>query len=242
MNNACVKKDESREQKILKNQGLVWHVVKRFENRGLAKEELFQIGCIGLIKAVDRFNASYQVQFSTYAVPLIIGELKRYFRDDGLIKVSRGLKENSWKINRCASEFFAEHGREATVEEISERTGLSAQDIALASDASREVESIYGREEEEEGYRERLAMKAGGSSVATFDAQETENGQEQVFNKILVQQLLDTLEDREREVLELRYLKEWKQTKVAEKLGMSQVQVSRMERKVLTKLQHLLIH
>ena len=134
---------EAREQVIVDNIALVWSVVKRFTNRGYEPEDLFQIGSIGLMKAVDRFDTSYDVKLSTYAVPMIIGEIKRFMRDDGMVKVSRGIKENGWHIKQAINKLSIELNREPTIQEIEDETGLSKEDIVIATEADREVESIY---------------------------------------------------------------------------------------------------
>ncbi|MDE7246352.1 MAG: sigma-70 family RNA polymerase sigma factor, partial [Lachnospiraceae bacterium] len=134
---------EAREVLIEENLGLVRHIVKRFVGRGYDLEDLFQIGCIGLIKAIDKFDLQFQVRFSTYAVPMIQGEIKRFLRDDGMVKVSRTLKENGWKIRQAAQRLSQLYGREATLQELSVETALSVEDIVMALDASVEVESIY---------------------------------------------------------------------------------------------------
>ena len=134
---------EAREVLVEKNLGLVHHIVKRFAGRGYDPEDLFQIGSIGLMKAIDKFDLSYDVKFSTYAVPMIAGEIKRFLRDDGMVKVSRSLKENGFKVRQAAQQIEKQSGREATLAQISELTGISVEDIVMAMDATVEVESIY---------------------------------------------------------------------------------------------------
>ncbi len=133
----------AREALIEKNLGLVHHIVRRFLGRGYDAEDLFQIGAIGLMKAIDKFDLAYDVKFSTYAVPMISGEIKRFLRDDGIVKVSRTLKENGWKIRQAAEQIYHERGRDATLEEIAEATGIAREDIVMAMEANVEVESIY---------------------------------------------------------------------------------------------------
>ena len=134
---------EAREILIKKNLGLVHHIVKRFLGRGYDAEDLFQIGSIGLMKAIDKFDLSFDVKFSTYAVPMISGEIKRFLRDDGMVKVSRSLKENGWKVRQASERIAHKKGRDASLQEISEETGLSREDIVMAMEANVEVESIY---------------------------------------------------------------------------------------------------
>ena len=165
-------KGDKRARDILvqENIGLVWSIVKRFGNRGFELEDLFQIGCIGLIKAVDKFDNSFEVQFSTYAVPLIMGEIKRFIRDDGLVKISRTIKENNWKIKRASQELAQRLGREATIEEISKETGLNTEDIVQAMEAISDVESIYKSVYQNDGSEIYLidrikAIESSGESV-----------------------------------------------------------------------------
>ena len=156
---------EARETLIEENLGLVRHIVKRFAGRGYDMEDLYQIGCIGLIKAIDKFDLHYEVRFSTYAVPMIQGEIKRFLRDDGMVKVSRTLKENGWKVRQAAAKLFQEYGREAALNELSEATGLSAEDIVMALDANVEVESLY-----------KSVYQADGNEIYLVDQVVGENG------------------------------------------------------------------
>ena len=136
---------KAREEIIINNMALVWSIVRRFSNRGYDPEDLFQIGCIGLMKAIDKFDLSFDVKFSTYAVPMIIGEIKRFLRDDGLVKVSRSIKENAWKVKQAAEKLAQKNHREATVKELSAHTGLSVEDIVTATEAGLPVEYIHYR-------------------------------------------------------------------------------------------------
>lgn len=217
---------EARDTMVEENLGLIWSIVRRFTGRGCEMEDLFQIGCIGLIKAIDKFDLSYDVQFSTYAVPLITGEIKRFLRDDGMIKVSRIYKENAVKINRAAESLKNELGREPTTGELEERTGLSKEDIVLASDACSEVESIY-----------KTIYQGDGTAISVIDRiGDGRNDHELVENRMAVKSLLEGLEEQERELMILRYFKEKTQMETAAELGISQVQVSRQEKKILNKL------
>lgn len=216
---------EARDMLVEENMGLVWSIVKRFNGRGHEIEDLFQIGSIGLIKAIDKFDTSFEVKFSTYAVPMITGEIKRFIRDDGIIKISRSIKENSWKIKCAAEKFINTHGREATVNELALEVGITIEEIAMAMDINMEVESIYKTIYQGEGNEIYLVDKVP-------DTDKPEIGQA-VVNKILLTQLMNELSDVERELIVLRYFKNKTQTQVAEVLGISQVQVSRLERKIL---------
>ncbi len=225
--------DKTAKEKIVSdNEGLVWSIARRFMGRGYDLEEIFQIGCIGLLKAIDRFDAEYQVQFSTYAVPLISGEIKRFLRDNGMIKVSRILKQNGYKISKAREELNARLCREATLEEISHMTGLSTEEIVLATEANREIESIY-----------QTVYSGEGSEMYLVDkyVHEEKNGLEsdEVLNRMLVEQALNSLEEREKRLIEMRYFQDKTQTQVAKEMGISQVQVSRMEKKLLANMRKI---
>lgn len=219
----------AKEELMMMHSGLIWNVVRRFMGRGYETEDLYQIGAIGLIRAIDKFDFNYDVKFSTYAVPLISGEIKRFLRDDGMIKVSRTLKENQWKIRRAMEQIGHEKGREATVEEISGLLSMEPEEIMLAMEAAVEIESmeqsIYGGDGKEISLKDRLATE--------------KNEQEELMNHLFLQQLLDALEERERRLITLRYYENKTQNQVAELLGISQVQVSRLEKKILRRMKEL---
>ena len=217
---------QARDVLIEQNLGLVHHIVKRFLNRGVDAEDLFQIGCIGLMKAVDKFDLAFDVKFSTYAVPMISGEIKRFLRDDGMVKVSRSLKENGWKITRAREQFQHEHGREPTLEEIAKVTGLTTEEVVMAMDAGAEVESIYKSVYQSDGNEIYLVDQIAGKN----------NEREKLLNHMLLKQLLSELEGEERELIRLRYFQGKTQTEVAGRLGISQVQVSRLEKRILRRL------
>lgn len=220
---------EAKEQLIKENSGLIWNVVRRFMGRGYETEDLYQIGAIGLIRAIDKFDFEYEVRFSTYAVPLISGEIKRFLRDDGMIKVSRTLKENQWKIKRTMESLQKEKGREPTVEEIAEELAMEPEEIMLCMEAVVEVESmeqsIFGKDGKEISLKDRVASE--------------KNEQEELMNRMFLQQLLDTLDERDRMLIVLRYFENKTQNQVAEILGISQVQVSRLEKKILRRMKEL---
>lgn len=205
------------------NMGLVRSVVKRFENRGHDCEDLFQIGCIGLIKAIKNFDSEYGVKFSTYAVPMIMGEIKRFIRDDGIIKVSRSLKELAINAMRLREQLEKEHGAEPTVRELALQLGVSPEELATALEAGVKPESIYSTRDD------------GGKEMrAPVERLESgENSENDIVNRLLVRGLLDGLEVRERTIIVMRYFKGKTQAQIAEMLGISQVQVSRIEKKVL---------
>lgn len=238
---------EARETLIEENLGLVRHIVKRFAGRGYDMEDLYQIGCIGLIKAIDKFDLHYEVRFSTYAVPMIQGEIKRFLRDDGMVKVSRTLKENGWKVRQAAAKLFQEYGREAALNELSEATGLSAEDIVMALDANVEVESLYKSVYQADGneiylvdqvVRENGAAGCVGTGQAALGSRGGWGGaeEEKLLNHMLLEQLLGRLDDREKELIHMRYFQDKTQVEVAKQMGISQVQVSRMEKRILLQL------
>lgn len=216
----------AREVLVEKNLGLVHHIVKRFQGRGHDMEDLFQIGSIGLMKAIDKFDLSYEVKFSTYAVPMIAGEIKRFLRDDGMVKVSRSLKENGYKIRQATDQLQQMLGREATLAEIQEMTGLSEEDIVLAMEANVEVESIY-----------KAVYQSDGNEICMVDRLPSGRDEnEEVLNHMLLQQLLAVLAEDEKQLIILRYFQNKTQTEVAKQLGISQVQVSRLEKRILLRM------
>lgn len=214
---------------VQENLGLVGSVVKRFENRGCDREDLFQIGSIGLMKAIEKFDFSYEVRFSTYAVPLVMGEIRRFLRDDGMMKVSRSLKENGWRIKKSREKLEQELGRSATLQELAKDTGLSEEEIAMALDAGEEVTSIY-----------QTVYQSDGSELYLVDKMADEaRDEERLLDRVVVQQLLLMLEPKEQQLITLRYFEGKTQSSVADDMGMTQVQVSRMEKKVLQKMRML---
>lgn len=213
----------ARDTMVKENMGLIWSIVRRFNNRGYELEDLFQIGSIGLMKAIDKFDTSFEVKFSTYAVPMITGEIKRFLRDDGLIKVSRNIKENGAKIKQARERLQAERGRDITLQELSEETGMERAEIVMALEANGEVESIYKTYAPENGKETCLADRLP----------QEKDSHEVLINHMLLEQLLKELKQEERQLIQMRYFEECTQMQVAEKLGISQVQVSRMEKKIL---------
>ena len=232
--------DAAREQMITDNIGLVWSIVRRFIGRGYEAEDLFQIGAIGLMKAIDKFDLEFDVQFSTYAVPMITGEIKRFLRDDGMVKVSRTMKENAWKIRQVSERLEKELGREATLDEIAAATELKREDVVMALEAGAEVESIYRTVYQGDGNEIYLVDQVvQGSSGAAGELSTSEHGdteKEKLLNHILLEQLLAGLPEPEQRLLRLRYFEDKTQNQVAAVLGISQVQVSRMEKRILQKL------
>ena len=217
---------EARDTIFKENAGLIYSVAKRFLGRGVDMEDLFQIGSIGLLKAVDHFDTSFEVRFSTYAVPMIVGEIKRYLRDDGILKVSRSLKENCFKIYRAREELEKTLGREPGLGEIAEAAGLQEEEVVMSLESGAEVESLH-----------KIIYQGEGNDIALLDRiPKKENGQEQALEKIFLNEMLGKLEERERQLIRMRYFQDHTQTEIAEELGISQVQVSRMEKRILKKL------
>ena len=219
--------ETAREALVQENAGLIWAVARRFQGRGTELEDLYQLGCLGFLKAVEGFDAAFGTRFSTYAVPKIAGEIRRFLRDDGAVKVSRGLKEQSAAIKSARNRLTHTLGREPGLLEISQETGLSPEDIALAETATAATESIY-RETGEDGF----CLE----SVLT----DTES-EERMVEKIALRQAVKALPDREQQVVGLRYFHGLTQQKVASILHISQVQVSRIERKALGLLREKLV-
>ena len=206
--------------------GLVWSMVRRFANRGVEMEDLFQIGSIGLLKAVDHFDPSYEVRFSTYAVPMIVGEIKRFLRDDGILKVSRSLKENCGRIYQAKEKLEKELGREPGLDEIAAEVELSLEEEILAMESTAEVESLH-----------KIIYQGDGNDISLMDRlQEKENGQDAALNRIFLDEILKKLDARERQLIGMRYFKDMTQTEIAAEMGISQVQVSRMEKRILKEL------
>ncbi len=217
---------EARDTLVKENLGLVWSIVHRFANRGYEAEDLFQIGSIGLMKAIDRFDTEFDVKFSTYAVPVITGEIKRFLRDDGMIKVSRTLKENSWKISLAVQKLQEKWGRDVTIREIAGETGLDTEEILMAMEANTRIDSLNKPVSAPDGKEICLEDQIPG----------TGDENEKVHNRILLEQLLGTLNAKERQLIYMRYFQDRTQTDVARELNMTQVQVSRMEKKLLSRM------
>lgn len=229
----------ARDILIENNLGLVHHIVKRFTHRGYEAEDLFQIGTIGLMKAIDNFNLEFDVKFSTYAVPMIMGEIKRFLRDDGMIKISRSLKENAMRATRAMEILRSRLGREPLLSEVALEAGLSAEEISMALEASAEVESIYKAVTQPDGSEvylvDKVACQAGSFQVIAGGLSD-DFEKEQVINHLLLGQLLSVLAEKERMLIQLRYFQDKTQSEIADILGISQVQVSRMEKKILLRM------
>ena len=216
----------ARDTVFEENTGLIYSVAKRFVGRGVEMEDLIQIGSIGLLKAVDHFNASFEVKFSTYAVPMIAGEIKRYLRDDGILKVSRSLKENCVRIYSAREKLEKELGRDPVMEEIAQSAQLSVDEVVMSLESGAEVESLH-----------KIIYQGDGNDISLMDRlQEKENGQDAALNRIFLDEILKKLDARERQLIYMRYFKDMTQTEIAAEMGISQVQVSRMEKRILKQL------
>ena len=216
---------EALENLTLLNKGLVWAAVRKFSGRGVEAEDLFQIGAIGLIKAINKFDTSFDVEFSTYAVPMIFGEIRRYLRDDGIIKVSRSLKEIATMARGAAEKIYLQKGSDATISEIAQMINCTVSDVALALEATQPTESIY-----------RTVYDGKNSSVLLIDKLHNDNNEESLLNSVALRQAIENLPSKERQILLLRYYKEKTQSEVAKIMGVSQVQISRIEKKLLRTL------
>lgn len=217
---------EASEALVTENSGLIWSVARRFTGRGTEMDDLYQLGCLGFLKAVDGFDLQYGTQFSTYAVPKIAGEIRRFLRDDGAVKVSRSIKEQAATIKIARNHLTSALGREPTVQEISRQTGFSPEEIALAETATAATESIQ-RETGEEGF-------------SLEDVLTDTESEEKMVEKIALGQAISKLPEREEMVIRLRYFHSLTQERVAKVLQVSQVQVSRIEKKALSHLRELL--
>ena len=216
----------ARDKVYEENIGLIYSVVKRFAGRGVEAEDLFQIGSIGLLKAVDKFDTSFEVKFSTYAVPMIIGEIRRYLRDTGIIKVSRSLKESQYRVFKIRENLEKKLGREPSVTELAEAAEISLEELNMVLEAGAEVESLH-----------KTIYQGEGTELSLLDKiPEKENRQEKLLDKVLLEELLGRLEAEERKLIYMRYFQEMTQTEIARQLHISQVQVSRMEKRILKKL------
>ncbi|MFD0711098.1 RNA polymerase sporulation sigma factor SigF [Paenibacillus sp. GCM10027626] len=211
----------ARDTLVQCNIRLVWSVVQRFMGRGYEPEDLFQIGCIGLLKSVDKFDLSYDVKFSTYAVPMIIGEIQRFLRDDGTLKVSRSLKETANKVRKTKDELSKVLGRLPTIKEVAEHLGITPEDVVFAQEANKPPSSIH-----------ETVFENDGDPITLID-QIADDSQERWFDKMALTEAIGGLSERERLIVFLRYYRDQTQSEVAARLGISQVQVSRLEKKIL---------
>ncbi|ADL08023.1 RNA polymerase sporulation sigma factor SigF [Thermosediminibacter oceani] len=221
---------EAKSELVSLNLGLVWSIVKRFTNRGYEIEDLFQIGSIGLLKAIEKFDFSYNVKFSTYAVPMIIGEIRRYIRDDRPIKMTRSLRDFSIKIQNAKERLAKELNREPTIAELAEELGATPEELVVGLEAAQPIISLND-----------VAFQEDGSPIYYMDQLNSdEHHQNQWLDTIALKEALSKLDKLERQIIILRYFKDKTQTEVAKILGITQVQVSRLERKILAKIRNML--
>ena len=222
----------ARNQVAAENLGLVWSVVRRFAGRGHDLEDLYQIGCIGLLKCIDKFEPAFDVKFSTYTMPMIMGEVKRFLRDDGMVKVSRSLKETAYKVYTVREKMVNENGTEPTLEELASCLDIDKEEIVVALEANSEVESIY-----------KTIYQNDGNAIYLIDKLvSTEDESQKAINQLALEELMQQLDEKERTIIRMRYFEDKTQTEIAGKLGISQVQVSRMEKKVLLKMREQINH
>lgn len=216
---------------VSENIGLVWSIVKKFQDRNIDKEDLFQLGSMGLVKAVKNFNFNFDVKFSTYAVPMIIGEIKRFLRDDGIIKVSRGLKETAFKAMKAREALILKGNKEPTIEEIAKHINIDKETVIMAINSSREVDSI-----------DRNIESDNGRDINIIDTIISEDDKsEKIVDNILLKETLSKLETKEQAIVKMRYIDELTQSEVAKIIGVSQVQVSRLEKKILLKMREYMV-
>lgn len=226
---ASLGNSKALEKMIELNNGLIWSIAKRFTGRGYELEDLYQIGCIGMIKSIKKFDFKFGVKFSTYAVPYILGEIKKFLRDDGIIKVSRSIKELGIKIKEIEKEYVLKKGESISVKKLSDLLKVSEVDIVSAIEASKQVESIN-----EEVYED-------GKSTKIDKIVSDRDEQGKIIDKIVLNEMVNSLKERDKKIILLRFYKEKTQTQVAKILGISQVQVSRIEKRILKDLKNKLI-
>ena len=217
--------DENAKEILVKeNSPLIKSVIRWFKDKGIDNEDLFQLGCLGFLKAINNFDVSFNVKFSTYVVPMVVGEIKRFMRDDGAVKVSRVIKGLNLKINKFVDSYFAENGESPSILTIATHFKISEQEVVLAMDSAKMPISLYTPFEEGD--------EDGLTVIDRFDSMENEN----FVDKFALKDLIEKLEDRDKQIILLRYFYDKTQSEIAERLGVSQVQVSRLENKILSNL------
>ena len=220
---ACQNGDQTaKETLVTENSGLIWSVVRRFTGRGVEPDDLYQLGCLGFLKAVEGFDPNFGTQFSTYAVPKIAGEIRRYIRDDGALKVSRGIKERAGSIKHMRNQLLQALGREPTIQEIANQTGFTAEEIAIAENATATIESIQ--------------QDAGETGFSLENILSNTESEERMVERISLYQAIDKLPERDSMVIHLRYFHGLTQERVSRILGVSQVQISRIEKRAINSL------
>lgn len=212
---------DAKEVLTQENSPLIKSLIKRFKDKGVEYDDLFQIGCIGFLKAINNFKTEFGVKFSTYVVPMVIGEIKRFMRDDGAIKVSRALKSLNIQINRFIEQFSSKNQRKPTIEEIAKKFQVEEQDVVMAMDSARMPISLYAPLEDESG------------DLTVIDRVENENANDNMLDNLALKEMIKNLQEREKKIILLRYYFDKTQSEIAKELGISQVQVSRLENKIL---------
>ena len=215
---------EAKDILLRENSGLIWSVVRRFKGRGAEQEDLYQIGAIGLLKCIEKFDFAFDVKFSTYAVPMVMGEIRRFLRDDGAVKVSRSLKELAFRAKRLQEKAMLEENREMTMQELAEALEVEPEEVVLALEAGREVESLYA------------AAGGGEEARQLIDKLSDTTENEKMLDRLSLKEAMGTLEEKERQIILMRYFQDRTQADVAKEIGISQVQVSRIEKKTLLRM------
>ncbi len=216
--------EQAKETLVNENSPLIKSVIRWFKDKGIEPDDLFQLGCLGFLKAINNFDCSFNVKFSTYVVPMVVGEIKRFMRDDGAVKVSRAIKGLNLKINKFVDAFFVENGRSPTISEIAKQFKLSEQEVVLTMDSAKMPVSLYTPFDDGDD--------DGLSIIDRFDGQENED----FVDKFALKELIEKLDERDRKIILMRYFDDKTQSEIAERLGVSQVQVSRLENKILESL------
>ena len=222
--------NDAKEQLVVNNSSLLKSIVKRFKGRGVEYDDLYQLAAIGFLKAINNFDEKYAVKFSTYAVPMIVGEIKRFLRDDGSIKVSRMIKTLSYKINKYLEELKQNDIPQPSVEELAEKFSAEKEDVVLAIGASRQVVSIYESVNDD-----------GNKPIEVVDLIDSGDKEEEMLDRIMVKDLIEGLSERERKIIVLRYFSDRTQSEIAKELGVSQVQISRIETRIVEKLKQKIV-
>ena len=214
----------AKEKLVTENSPLIKSVIRWFKDTGIENDDLYQLGCMGFLKAINNFDCSFNVKFSTYVMPMVVGEIKRFMRDDGAVKVSRAIKGLNLKINKFVDEFFVENGRRATISDIAEHFKISEQEVVLAMDSAKMPVSLYAPFDDGE--------EDGLTIIDRFDGQENDD----FVDKFALNDIISKLEERDKKIILMRYFYDKTQSEIAQRLGVSQVQVSRLENKILENL------
>ena len=213
--------EHAKEVLLIENSSLIKSVIKRFRDKGVDYDDLYQLGCLGFLKAIKNFNPEFEVKFSTYVVPLVIGEIKRFMRDDGSIKVSRALKSLNLSINKYVEAYFKEHKEKPSIANIAESLGVDQQDVVMAMEASKMPVSLYA------------PIEGDSNDLLVIDRFDSEKNDDKLFDNLIIKEMVDKLCDRDKMIILMRYFYDKTQSEIAKKLGISQVQVSRLENKIL---------